>query len=511
MRGFPGPDGIGRAPDAVRPEASSESRGTPRAHADLVPVLAMVAVLVATYGYETFSFSLTMDEPVLGRLGQRALLNTWSAGGRWGMGLVSAVLPPMVVPGVAAALGVGLTAAGIWLLARRVHGLSPWQSSALTALCASLPMILLHLSFMTNAVGIGLGFLLTSLVAQRVDRQRRLVDVAAVAMATFVLAVYEAFGIVLLAVALGLLVRRPDAASARRWAVLLGGSFVLTKLVGFGIRSALGVGSSDYSSSMLDIRGLATTPWERVVHGGRRAYGVLMPGGGVFERGAPWLALLLVALVCLSIGCVAVQPGPRNRRIGQWAALASLLAVPWAAGILVVDLPLRSMLYLPAVIVSLAALVLTTDRVTVVLRRRWPVIALVAVLGLAVVANVSVGNRALGSAELALNRDRYIAMRIDEERRLLLPEETGAVPMYVTPVERWPDSTLNPGLEHLGLSLFSGEPWRATSFLGSQGVPVTTLSPEQAASAIELAAGMPIYPQPGWARVDDGVLVVRLR
>jgi len=169
------------------------------------------------------------------------------------------------------------------------------------------------------------------------------------------------------------------------------------------------------------------------------------------------------------------------------------------------------MLYLPAVIISLAALVLTTDRVTVILRRRWPVVALVAVWGLAVVANMSVGNRALGSAELALNRDRFVAMRIDEERRRLLPTETGPVPMYVTPVERWTDSTLTPGLEHLGLSLFSGEAWRATSFLGSQGVPVATLSPEQMASAIEVAEGMPVYPQPGWARVDDGVLVVRLR
>jgi hypothetical protein len=474
-------------------------------------VLSVSVVLLVAYGYEIFSFSLTMDEPVFGELGQRALLNTWSAGGRWGMGLVSAVMPPMVVPGLSSALGVLLTASGVWLLARRVHSLAAWPSAALTALCVSLPMILLHLSFMTNAVGIGIGFVLSAVVAERVDSARRPVDVLAVVLATFVLGVYEAFGFVLLAVALGMLVRRPCPGLARTWAALLTLAFILSEGVGLAIRAVLGVGASDYSSSMLDLPGLLGDPWGRMVSGATRAYGVVRPGGPVFDRGMPWLAVIGVGLVLLAVARVATHSGPRGEVLIRWVALVGLLAVPLAAGAVVVDLPLRSMLYLPAVVVSLTAVVLTAPGVSAVPLRSWGAAAVISVGAMAVASNISVDNRALGSAEVALAHDRFVAMRIDEERQRLTRPALRAVPAYVTPVLRWPESSVTPGLEHLGLSLFSGETWRASAFLRSQGVPVANPTPAQERTARMLAGRMPVYPEPGWVRVDAGVLIVRLR
>ena len=62
------------------------------------PVAAFVLAVTMTYGFEIFSFHLTLDEELFGEATQGSYALLWLAQGRWAMGALTMLVPSPVVP-----------------------------------------------------------------------------------------------------------------------------------------------------------------------------------------------------------------------------------------------------------------------------------------------------------------------------------------------------------------------------------------------------------------------------
>jgi hypothetical protein len=92
-------------------------------------LLLFVSALGLTYGYEVFSFNLTIDEEVVVGLGTVQYATQWVAQGRWSMGILTLAIPSPVVPAVSTGIGVALSGFAWWMLSRRYLAMTASQSA----------------------------------------------------------------------------------------------------------------------------------------------------------------------------------------------------------------------------------------------------------------------------------------------------------------------------------------------------------------------------------------------
>ncbi|SFA82969.1 Glucosyl transferase GtrII [Nocardioides alpinus] len=475
-------------------------------------MIVVALAMLLTYGYEVFNFNLSLDEPVLLGGGQRSLASLFASQGRWGMALQYAVLPETVLPVVSAGLAVLLVGASLWVLATKVFGLSPMTAGFITAVAATMPTIGFGISFATIALGIGLGFAASAIygVCATSTTWQRLA--LAVLAGTLAMGIYQGFAFTLLAISLSLVARRSDWRFAGRNIGLLATCALANVVIGALAKRALGAPSDTYVNDVMDLPGLASDPWGRLSAASARNVEVLAPGASLYDNLQPWLALLLTVLVVLAIRS-SLRVSSHQSRIVRPLALLALLVTPVVAALLVDELPIRSMVYLPVCLLGLTAIAIADagpevgSPSTQVGITGWLAVGLCT---MAVIANASVSNQAFVASEASLARDRFLALRIDEEARRLFPDAAEAPVVVVSAPKQQGLGTVGRPAEQFGLSLFTGEPWRSTSFLTSQGVEVSSPTAEEEQRGLAAAAHMPEYPTAGWAKSLDGMLVVNL-
>jgi len=474
----------------------------------IVAPLALAVIALAAHGFEIFGFHLTIDEEL--HAASPSVFSAWLSQGRWGMALLSTLLPNSVTPVVSTALGVGLMCASIWLLLVRHVELDRTLALFVSGVAVTLPTLAFTLSFTTLAYGFGAGSMGVCLFAYALSGEKNFAGVAAASVVgAFVIAVYQPLLVALVGVAW---LEGFRAANRRPWlgfgagvAAILGAS-VLYYLIDLGIRAATGT-ELRYVEQFIDIGGLLHDPLTRLsatffrnvdLFGLSEArFGLEFPGLGIF------------VMVALALSLRWQQAQDRLQRYGRPAAALGLAALVLLADALPAGgAPLRSLAHLPFVL-AMAAAWATKDL------RAWPRLAFGALALWCMIGNAVLCNRLYASAALASQRDMHMAQTIIAQASRLRPAGSQEKPLRLELIgmRQWPQSMLTPKREHLGASFFEwdgGNRFRVANLLTAQGMTTFGLLEPDRAPFVAMSKEMPAWPMPGSMRVVDDVLILKL-
>lgn len=469
------------------------------------PHLAVIFTVLLTYGFELFNFNVSADEPLYWNVSRFDMMQIWNGQGRWGMGLTAWLLPSTNVPVVPLALGLLATAGALWWLARHELGLSEWEAAFATSLAVSLPALVFHLSYSINSLGLGLAYASCVAGCALARRPGSLPLLGAVALGAFAIGVYEGFAFVLVTVFLAVIWRTPTWDMAFRTGTVTCAAaalwFALSKLVTVNVPA----GQSGYVGTILGLDGIAADPVGRAVEAATRMIGILLERWLYFGYTNP---LPAVVLACLFIAAVRVAwLRPRQQRALSFLVLLGLVLIPLVAAFLTKVLFQRSMVFLPTIFVIVCALGLPAIRRHLSGRAGWLVMG---VGVLAIAGNATLANGAYFSGTVVADDDMVVTSNVAASYRSLPATFDGPLPTVIAPRSEdfgRPDNWSARSSFEAGVMGSSGD---ALKFLQMRGLDVTAPTTEQLERGAELLESMPVYPDPGYLQVEDGLLLINL-
>lgn len=497
-----------------QPHARLNAMGVSRAGRSAWPIIALASALLITYGYEIFSFHLTMDEEVFGELRNIPYAERWIDQGRWAMALLTVLTPSPVVPVVSGGIGILLSGTAWWLLSKYRLGMSDWASAIAAALGGTIPVLAFIFSFSTIALGVGVGNMLIVAFAWAIASDKWVVRAVAPIAGATAIGIYDTFAIAIAALGLALVARRATVMSVGLAIGAVSVSLLLSRVLGLLTSWATGVKLGGYAGNYLDLEGLFSDPVGRLAAAARNVNSVVRLSDERFGLHSPWLAIAIGTILAVSIVSVLLRREPWARKSLRTAAVVCVALLPFGAEALAASsVPLRSQLYLPIVVIILAAIAFPAILALPARLGRFAQVAMAALVVLAIVGNATISNRLFASAEMNYDLDRALAFSIGQSKDILSDgDNTTNVPLVVSGKHAWPDSALTPTRETLGASFFEiggGSQSRIAAFLRSQGVQVGEPTPQQSVMAWTFLDEMPDYPNPGWIRMEEGVLLVK--
>lgn len=486
----------------------------PPLHGPIWPLLLFVSTLVLTYGYEVFSFNLTIDEEVVGGLGTVQYATQWVAQGRWSMGMLTLAIPSPVVPAVSTGIGVALSGFAWWHLSRRYLRMTATHSALTAALAGTIPVLAFIFSFSTIAFGVGVANLLLIPYVRGLHFRSWHARLLGLLAGSTAIGIYDTFLAALAALSLSLILRRPQMRSAIVSLFMPIAAFGLSRVMGELVSFIAKAPQDAYLSRYVDVAGLLADPLGRSMVAYDNVMKTLSLSTERFGLNSPWLAMALLLLTLFAFIGVLVPKCPPRKKLIKLGSLVLLILIPFASeAVSSGAVPLRSMLYLPVITLILASVAARGLSLMKPLPRQTisAIIATVIVLG--VLGNAAISNRLFASAETSYALDQDLAFVIGQEKdKLLGGNNRKSMPIKISGAHSWPDSPLTPTRETLGASFFEwngGAVQRVTGFLRMQGVQVHQATPEQAEEAWETLDTMPVYPQPGWITIQNGVLLLK--
>lgn len=450
---------------------------------DSVLILSLFALLMITYGFELFNVSLNADEAYWATLSRDTLFREAVAGGRWVLALTVLSSPVVVAPALDLAVGLSGMTLGLWWMTRRIGGMSLRAAFATLAVSVCLPWTALNLAFGLNAKAFGVAFVSLAAYGHLLQEMSHWSTAGAAFAVAVAFGSYEAFGLGALAV-LGLcIVLNPTTRMATRAGLTLAGGITASVAITAILRIVFRVPANPYvNDAVQGWRRFISEPFDTLV--GALGHVIQSTGltGSVFGRSLPWL-----------LGLTLVVTGPL---IGELAAT---------------DLPRRAMVYLPVVCTCLAVIAYRAFPFSIGLTLANQFRAIAALCGLLTFGLAALTSVALESSDLSASRDRHVAFQIDEQIKLTTPDR-GSIPRAVIVMgsEGWRQNDAFPARELLGLSAFSSTPWFSASYLKLQGLAVKAPTPQQYDRAVELLSHMPRYPESGWVKVEEDLVLVRI-
>jgi hypothetical protein len=480
----------------------------------LWPMLAAALAFLAVYAVELGSFGLSIDEEIA-ILGTEDRLRVWLQQGRWGMSLVTWILPNFEGLPVLSTLlfGAGLLCAA-WraLIDLELRG---WRGATFAVVFVAFPVWPHIAQFNTLAAGFGAGIAAASVGAGLCagDRTRHwLSGVLLMAFAASVyqtLAIYALLYLLLIAAARWTRTKGAQGSSLRACSRLL--LAWLSALLAYALVQwlALRLLSVDtaYVGGFLQLDRLRADPalavqrsWhftKKLVNGRNPLY----LGWGMALLAMSWIGLLW-----------PISPEERGawwRRGHTFAVFLLAIAliflpvlVSWAT------LPVRAQVAWPLLAAWLAARCPFPDR-------RWPWVRAVALAYFAVVAT-SVGATLFHADLLAREADRLLSEQLVTRMREVAAGGAPAgkpIAFTISGVHRYPQVGQAVAAEMFGNSYFEydgGSVYRIQGFwrvLGIEGFePRPLFATPLAAAAVP---AMPDWPAPGSVKLVDGVVVVR--
>lgn len=479
------------------------------------PIAAFVLAITMTYGFEIFSFHLTLDEELFGEAAQGSYSLLWLAQGRWAMGALTMLVPSPVVPVVSALLGVVLTSAAVWIVCRRCMRMGLWPTALAASLACTLPTLPFMFSFSTIAYGIGVGNLLLVAYFVGITSKSWLWRSVGVFAFAFAIGIYDSFLAAGAALAIAVICRRPTWLKTVMVLASIGLALLASKIIASIAQAVFGVGQDAYVGKFIDLAGVLADPTGRVKRALSSVWDVAFLSQERFGLHSPWLGVMLVAMIALAILGALQNKDVRGKAVSLMG-LAALLALPVAVELVSVSpVLLRSMVYLPMVVAVLAGW--AAQGLGTLPSRSAAITSglLAAVTVLAVVGQATISNRLFAASEMTYAQDQNLAFDIGQEKERLVDTVTGEnVALYISGTHQWPSSVFVPAKENLGVSFFSGQvgpdgmQYRTAAFLRSQGVAVRMPDGAEAERSKIKADSMPSYPQAGWVSYDEGVLIV---
>ncbi|MGH9428122.1 MAG: glucosyltransferase domain-containing protein, partial [Terriglobia bacterium] len=386
----------------------------------MVGLLALV--FLSLYGYELFHFTFSIDEEYASSWTNPAL--NWLSQGRWGMALVSALLPPIwAMPFLSTALfGLGLIFAALAL--SKLFGYAPAEAMVFCVVFSLSPIWPHIVEFSTLSYGVGVGLIAFSLGSHLMFQRGAVALSLAVVCLCVSIGIYQTFAVLAALVVVNVALlhsteRSRSGSSESLVSVLLRGGFALglatfvSLVAGFVALRAFGleirhiqgyVRVADYFQSF-------EPAFRKSLE---RALGFLV---GTDETYLGW-GLPILALPVLGLAVIlwkALFPGRRTAGMGR----ATLVLVA-AAGIITVlpifltagETPARALIWFPLLFALLSAAALQLKKARMLI---W------ILMGVNILASSFISNALFYADALAREQDRVIAYdlfrRIESLRR----------------------------------------------------------------------------------------------
>ena len=472
-------------------------------------LIALLIVLLVAHGYEIFNLHLTIDEDIHIGMGRRQLAKAWIGEGRWGMGLVSTLLPSSVVPVVSIGLGVGLLALSLWLVVERAFGADRSVSVCAVSVAITVPVLPFSMSFTTIAYGIGFASLAAAGFILLIRRGTHTAHFTiAVLLAAFAISVYQPMIFALAALVVVDLCRTDLklADKARLRGVLaLAGSLVLYLLIDQIMRRVFQADTMQYVGSYVDLQGLLAHPLDRIVRATRNTWSVFHMAKHLFVLQSSWLFLFMGVALLACAKSLTLAGG--MYRSAPLITAVLLLGLPILAEMVsTYGVPLRSSMYYPFIVALIGTIAFMNSGTG--LRLSLYTLTLLAVLG-----NSDVNNRLYAAANFAYERDRLLAHDIIREIEKIVVLDKPSLKqlrLEVVGVKAWPDSPLIPKTETLGASFFAWNDAVSTTFLKLFGFDIPNALGTEVIPLIPVALDMPSWPVDGWVRQEGNLLIVKL-
>ncbi|MCL6479815.1 MAG: glucosyltransferase domain-containing protein [Peptococcaceae bacterium] len=477
-----------------------------------IKILFLVLIIALCYGYEIFNFNMTIDEEI--HSDYVGWIAGWNSQGRWGMGLLSVLLmPSTVVPTVSVLIGLCLTLLAFYVILKDAFRLDEMAATFVAALSITIPTLSFTFTFSTIAYGIGIGFaaLAIAFFLIRVGGWLRLA--AASALAGFSIGIYQTFVVVVLLVA-GLAIWAQIEREGVKYiqnAVVKSSVFILGAIVVYAIvdilsRKFLSI-DLRYVSEFVNFGSFLQSPWHHFLTSISRTVNVIALSSNRFGLTSPWLSIA----VLFALFVIVFNKRTQSSLI-KTIFLGLLIGSSWLICVLadafsVKGAPLRSVIYIPLVAgLTLAAGYNRASQSLSVL--------LSTIIMLAIVGNSVVSNHLFASNAYAERLDGFLATEILREVKMLRPStDYDLLKLEVVGKRSWPLSRVMSKKETFGASFFEwgdGNRYRIAAYLRTKGLVVVGASEEERVRVWKDAQEMPCWPKPGWVRIRDGVLVVKL-
>lgn len=507
--------GIAEASEVGNEAGDNTAANTASAGRTLAPVLAFILILAMAYGFEVFTFHLTLDEEIFGEFSSAGYSQTWLEQGRWAMAALTLLVPSPVVPVVSTLIGVALTSLALWLLCRKYFEMGPWLAVFCASLAATLPTLAFIFSFSTIAYGIGVGNILLVLYFAGMASPQWTNRAIGVLALVFAVGIYDSFLLAGAALAIALVFKRPRWSTVGIAAASLGLAYLLSKVAASIGQRMLRVSADSYTDRFVDFGGLFSDPASRMKQALGSVWQVVSLSSERFGLHSPWLAFAIGALTIFAI-LGALTAARNHEKAIALSALVALLLIPVAIeAIAPAPIFLRSMVYLPIIVIVLAGLAVRGIKSFSKRGKQAVLVGVGSVIVLAVVGQATISNRLFAASEMTYDRDQKVAFLIGLEKdRLSVSSIAEDIPVVVAGTHSWPSTTLVPSAETLGVSFFAGLggadslQYRDAAFLRSQGVAVRMATDEEAEGANVWLETMPTYPAPGWVALEGGVLLI---
>ncbi len=478
----------------------------------LLRLAAVLAFLV--YGFEMFHFTLSIDEEVHTFLSDA--WGSWIAQGRWGMALITAVLPRIsALPFISTLLFCAGLAIAATLIAPLVTRDGP-ERAFFAALLVVSPVWPHLVEFNSLSFGIGIGMVATALAVIALYRSGRRSLVVSALLLAFAIAVYQAFSLAFLVVALLSAASMPRTESektpsrtlwsrAARIGVVLAGGAALYAIVNATAQRVVHADRYidvfiNWRDFLVDFRSASSRTLGvigRILGGTHRMY---------LGWGLGFQVLGVAGLVGLGIDVVRAreaQPAGRAATVAAFVAAALVAVVPQIVG--AGYAPLRTLIAVPLLFAAVATRSLRISWV------RWPQWAL---LGFTAMAGAWISVSLFYSDAIARKRDELtaalLAERIDQVAR---PPFAGRIPFVMVGYLAPPENPPVRRVEVFGTSFFEhdfGNPFRVAYYMRIVGFPYLDPQPITAIIAnVHEVEAMPSWPAPGSVAVVDGKLVAK--
>jgi hypothetical protein len=469
-----------------------------------VAVGTIVFCVLLAYGFQLFSFHLTIDSEI--HADYTGWIRAWATQGRWAMGALSFFVPSAIVPTVSPAIGLGFTALAWWRLLREVYARSRFETTLAIVVALTFPILAFTITFYTLAYGIGIASYAVYLFARSL-RQRGIASLGLGCLAgAFAIAIYQTFIFELAMVSLVELASVPASnwqPRATRTLLSLFLALLAYWVIDYLVRLWMDVPLT-YVSGFVDLHGFFAHPLERLATSARLMLGVLWLESDRFGLHSPWNAVLLAVIGAGGVLAFA-------RRQTNWVTIGAallLLGTPiFADAVAAGGAPFRSSFYINFLLCLLLAMGL---------RHQPSPLKIFATIcaALAIIGNTSIVNRLNQSADTAYRLDEKLAFEIYKNVQALQTTDSNYElhDLFLVGDHSWAESRIMPIRETIGASFYqwdAGNPYRVAAFLRLAGVPVVAASPQEMRAEYQTALSMNQYPKPGWIRLDGKVLIVK--
>lgn len=480
-------------------------------NSDVTFYFILTAVIFLSYGYEIFSFNLTIDEEL--HANHHSKWHQWIGQGRWGMALLNlAVVPNAVVPVVSVFLGVIGLVLGIALLLKTSFKINRIGILSITALAITMPTLPFSFAFSTLAYGVGFAFVALALSNVLIYRNSYRSVILACFLAAFAISVYQTFVFALAMLAVIYVWREPADSTTTvfekyKYSSIYFFGGVLTYLILNFV--ALKVASSDvvYVGQFVDLNGFFHSPVQRSMVSFGRIKEIFSLNPGMFGIHSMWLNVILYASIIFSFTYTLL-----NKSYSTFLSIGAILIAVVAIMILADAItyrgaPLRSLMYFPVGIAIIVACAYTVSG-------KVGKTVLVMLCGLAVLGNSQVNNHLFASSASAEFKDRMLADAIIKEVRKLRPDnsEYSVLKVEVVGNRSWPATGIQSKSETFGASFFEwdgGNRHRIAAYLNLNGLASISASEEDRVRIYTKAKPGPTWPRDGWASIHGDILVLK--